>query len=123
MKDFWLKVSIVNFAVVTLLVVSCEKQLTAPVPTMDRSGIPILITIHYVETSQALNRVFAELGGAPGGLGELKAFSQYNEVDRPADAAYNWCDVWAVRPGGIDDDNVLSLGHEIEHCTDGDYHD
>jgi hypothetical protein len=112
-----------TIVVLTILSISsCEKQLTAPVPTMDRSGIPVLITIHYVPTKIALDRAFEDQGGEAGGLGNLRAFSQYNAIPRPPDAAYNWCDVWVIRPQGIDDDNVMALGHEVQHCTDGEYH-
>lgn len=46
--------------------------------------------------------------------GKLSGFSQQG---------IGWCNITAQKPSGeADTDRLLTLGHEVFHCTDGDYH-
>lgn len=33
------------------------------------------------------------------------------------------CTIFALNPQFLDDDRMTSLGHEVKHCFDGEYHD
>lgn len=72
------------------------------------------ITVHWFDTVEALRDDIGEL--------EDERIHAASECETKPEFNISYCDVYLVRPGAVDDDATLSLGHEILHGLWGTYH-
>lgn len=92
--------------------------------TFDRSEKPVIMTITFHDTDSQLEDAYEEATGRrdPPEYG----FARYNMLQ---DAEGNlvepdmlFCNIHTKRPRRVDDDNMLTLGHEVLHCLWGEFH-
>jgi hypothetical protein len=93
--------------------------------SIERIGVPIITTVHFVENQATLKRRYETLNGRPAPDGQV-GFAMWNEfvggeIDLSEGVEYR-CTIYVIRPNTIDDRNVLTLGHEMLHCILGTYH-
>lgn len=80
----------------------------------DRSGQPLLITIHYAKDKHQLDRIVMD----------IKKF----QMDEAQSGAAFWspndniCEVFVIRPRPNRAYEMATLGHEVYHCTNGKFH-
>ena len=100
-----------------LTVVSCDTQKKEISGDFDRTGIPMEVTVVVYETKQDMIDAYeshAKVKLKQGGL--LEGWSVWPK-DEPAD-----CTIHVVKPKRVDDDITMTWGHELVHCSYGNYH-
>ena len=94
----------------------------------DRSGQLIKIKVHYFSNETDLKKEYQRLNQVPlSRVPDQYGFAQWpewkdeegNKVEKPE---LFRCDIYIMRPERIDDNNVLTLGHEMVDCLHGSYH-
>lgn len=102
-----------------LLLASCEQQKTPMQKEHNRTGKPITITVYeydsYAEVSLALMKFQKELN-QPVTKETSLGWSGWDRQE-----PYE-CVIHIKPPTKIDDDDTLTLGHEMAHCLYGSYH-
>lgn len=104
-----------------LILFGCQQESQSPKieKQHNRTGNPITITViehdSYSDATTALNK-----------------FHRENKLPRISDTSLGWsawdlnppyqCEIHVKPPTRIDDDDVLTLGHEMAHCLYGSYH-
>ena len=113
--------SILNkFLVVLTLVilVSCNPSPEQKISgTQDYSGTQFPITVYTYENKSELNKAIKEKkphGQRVEGLALWFLSKETNKMKR--------CEIHVVRPSKVDDENMLTWGHELAHCVYGTYH-
>ena len=105
-----------------LLLFGCEPGSRGPEMKKEhsRTGVPITVTVYehdsYTDVTQALTQFQRERG-----------------QPRSADPSLGWaawdhqppyeCDIHVKPPKYLNDDDMLTLGHEMAHCLYGSYHE
>jgi hypothetical protein len=86
----------------------------------NRTGKPITITVYeyktYTDVSMAL-KIFQQERGQPLTKDTSLGWSGWDR-EEPYE-----CEIHIVAPTRIDDEDTLTLGHEMSHCLYGSYHD
>jgi len=85
----------------------------------------VLITFFWFDTIEEMHEEYVKVFGEKGLEVEdptrgLEGFSGVEEY-----MPHNFChlDMYVVRPKSVDDEHVLTIGHEVLHCVYGvDYH-
>jgi hypothetical protein len=106
--------------ILAMMLVSCEgENLTAMEKQHNRSGKPIEVTVFEYKDYNDVNRA-------------LYKFQRENNQVKNKDPSLAWsawdleepyqCHIHIKPPEKIDDDDVMSLGHEMAHCLYGSYH-
>jgi hypothetical protein len=116
-------------SIFTLLLVSCSPESNIN-PTIDRTGKEITIKVIFHETRQSLEDAYriANRLDKNEPIPEQWGFARWNSwidangnyVDLPG-GPYN-CVIHTFRPKNVDDQSVLTMGHELLHCVYGTYH-
>jgi len=110
---------IISGLMVILLLVSCEQMKTPMQKEHNRSEKEITITVYeyktYTEVSKALEIFQAERGQQATKDTSLG----WSGWDR--EEPYQ-CEIHIKAPTRIDDEDTLTLGHEMAHCLYGSYH-
>jgi len=91
--------------------------------TTDRESKEIVITVNFVNTQGELRKLYSELTNTSNNaVPDQYGFAQWNEIaDGSEPLSYN-CQIYALRPTRVDDNQILTLGHELAHCIYGTYH-
>lgn len=120
--------NIVKIAVVAVLV-GCAPNSNIN-KTIDRTEKEIIITVKFYENRIQLEDAYREANnlGKNVEIPEQWGFAQWNSwrnaageyIDLPGEE-YR-CDIHTFRPKRIDDQAVVTLGHELLHCIYGSYH-
>lgn len=112
------------FLATALLLSSCE-QGEKVVPTFDRSGLVMSVQINVYDTLGEVEEVYRQVHDLhrTQELAGLQGFAVWYEYPngKPNDEPYE-CTIHVARPGRVDDNNTLTLGHEMLHCIYGSYH-
>ena len=105
--------------VAVIILTSCQQNGTAIAPEHNRSGKPITITVYEYKTH-------AEVSNA------LRQFQKSLEQPVTKETSLGWsgwdkeepyqCEIHIKPPKYVDDDDTLTLGHELAHCLYGSYH-
>lgn len=101
------------FVMAAFLLMSCSRKDEAIVPEWDYTGQQIQLTVHVFATIREKHRAIEARGYAVDP--SLAGFA----IMSPSDTV---CEIFIVRPKNIDDENTLTLGHEVLHCLYGRYH-
>lgn len=108
--------------VITMLLVSCSDNNGGLEGSIDRRNKPIEITVTTVKSEAELNRLYSEKTGVPNSqVPDQYGFAQWNERKIGEPDNYR-CDIYILEPKRVDDNNILTLGHEMAHCVWGSYH-
>lgn len=101
-----------RYLFIFLLLVGCEDS--GIKQDFERTELEITVIFH--ETEKDLNDVYSERFGndVPDKLG----FAVYAN---PGNQPY-WCEIHTLKPKRTDDDNMLTMGHELSHCVFGQFH-
>lgn len=85
----------------------------------NRTGVPIEITTFEYKTYNEVRRA-------------LFKFERSNKQDITTDKSLGWaawdhyppyqCNIHIKEPDKLDDEDILTLGHEMAHCLYGSYH-
>lgn len=91
--------------------------------TVNRLEKEITITVTTVKNETQLNNLYFELTGITvPRIDEQYGFAQWNErADGSDPESYN-CQIYIIEPKRADDQQILTLGHEMAHCLWGSYH-
>lgn len=113
-----------------MLLVSCDpvKSLFEK-RTIDREEKSIAITVRFYDNSKQVTDKYKELHNIPKSADIPDHFGfaiwpewkdkEGNSVE--VDDLFK-CDIYSTRPKTLDDESVLTLGHEVLHCLWGEYH-
>jgi hypothetical protein len=117
-------------AVLAMVLASCTPKNAGEqiIPTFDRTGRPIMIVVHFYDTSSQVTRVYKQKYNITKDIAPRLGFSfwpewrdkQGNPVE-PTDKPLT-CEIHTMRPKTVDDEPTRTLGHEMTHCLDGSYH-
>lgn len=111
----------ISAIIAVLLLASCEQQksYTPMQKEHNRTGVPITVTVYEHESYGDVTRA-------------LQRFQRENKQPRTTDPSLGWaawdlhepyqCDIHIKPPDKINDDDVMTLGHEMAHCLYGSYH-
>jgi hypothetical protein len=111
----------ISAIIAILLLASCEQQKTYEPMNKEhnRSGKQITITVYEYDSYADVNKALAE-------------FAKENNQEKSGDVSLGWaawdrlepyqCEIHIKPPDKIDDDDTLTLGHEMSHCLYGSYH-
>lgn len=116
--------TIVAFACIVLLMGCQPETPQAPIDVKyDRSGTTLEITTVFYDSRMDLTAAYMRFYPKtdPEYARRVLGFSQWRQT-LGGDPADNQCVVHTVRPKYIDDDTVMTLGHEVLHCIYGSYH-
>ena len=86
----------------------------------------VLVTLHIMKDKEALNKALCDL--------YKEAGEDDEELCEPVDGFSScfgnvlkniaWCDVYILKPTKVDDNNILTFGHEVWHGVAGtEYHE
>ncbi len=104
--------------VAVLLMVSCEPSPSKKVEgTQDYSGVQFPITVYTYNSRQELNKAIKEKkphAVRVEGLALWFLYKESREMKR--------CEIHVVHPNKVDDEHMLTWGHELAHCVYGTYH-
>lgn len=104
-----------------LVLFGCEQKPLGPKMEKEhnRSGVPMTVTVYEHPTYNDVTRA-------------LDRFHRENRIPRRNDPSLGWaawdreppyqCEVHIKPPDRLDDDDVMTLGHEMAHCLYGSYH-
>lgn len=111
---------VISGLMVILFLASCEQQKPEMKKEHNRSGKPITITVYeynsYKEVSDALAKFQKDLN-QPVTKETSLGWSGWDR-EEPFE-----CVIHIKPPKRIDDEDTLTLGHEMSHCLYGSYHD
>lgn len=82
------------------------------------------VKVFWQEDDEAVNTSFEEYWEVSLFGDELWGWTSYDDPDYPEDfepEGYS-CEFYLVEPKYVDDEYMLSLGHEAYHCFRGDFH-
>lgn len=113
------------FVITALSLKGCEHG-EPVVPTIDRTGKIVAITVETHNTLRDVQNKYREVHDLPRShdLSGLQGFSIWYEWrggKEPENVEYT-CDIHIAKPGRVDDNHTLTLGHEMLHCIYGSYH-
>lgn len=74
------------------------------------------ISVYFYPTKRQLNEEYNKRYG--GNETEREGFAVWAN---PGKMPY-WCEIHVLEPIWIDDENTLTMGHELAHCIYGSYH-
>lgn len=102
------------------IIVGCQEKTYTPMEKEhNRSGEPITITVYeyksYKDVSMAL-KIFQTERGQPVTKDTSLGWSAWDREE-----PYQ-CEIHIKPPDKIDDDDMLTLGHEMSHCLYGSFH-
>jgi hypothetical protein len=115
--------------VITLLA-GCGEQSPSITPTLDRTGVPISVTVQFYNTSAELEEAYRQVNNLSSRIPvpEQWGFASWNEwIDpdgnpvEPLNAEYQ-CTIHTFMPRTRNDQHVTTLGHELLHCVWGSWH-
>lgn len=90
--------------------------------TVNRLEKEITITVTTVKNESELSKLYSDLTGVPKSrVPEQYGFAQWNERKIGEPESYN-CQIYIIEPKRADDQQILTLGHEMAHCLWGSYH-
>lgn len=91
--------------------------------TINRLEKEITVTVTTVKTERQLIELYSDLTGISNSMvPDQYGFAQWNErVDGSDPELYN-CQIYIIEPKRVDDNQILTLGHEMAHCLWGSYH-
>jgi Zn-dependent peptidase ImmA (M78 family) len=91
--------------------------------TVNRLEKEITITVTTVKNEKELSKLYSDLTGvSTSRVPDQYGFAQWNErVDGSDPESYN-CQIYIIEPKRADDQQILTLGHEMAHCLWGSYH-
>lgn len=108
----------------SLLLKGCE-QGEQIVPTFDRTGSVVNVTVEIYDTVRQVQDHYRQVHKLPRShdLTGLQGFAVWYEwpSGKPENTEYT-CDIHVAQPHRVDDNNTLTLGHEFLHCIYGSYH-
>lgn len=112
------------FLCTVLLLNGCE-QGEHMEPTFDRTGSVVNVTVEIHDTVRQVQDRYRQVHNLPRShdLTGLQGFAVWYEwpSGEPENTEYT-CDIHVVQPRRVDDNNTLTLGHELLHCIYGSYH-
>jgi hypothetical protein len=105
-----------------ILIVSCDgkKQGEPMKKEYNRSGQLIEVVVIEHASYEELQQAFVERNARYGV--DIPPFGQVGWSAWSTDPPYQ-CEVHVVAPKYIDDEETLTLGHEMAHCLYGSFHD
>lgn len=91
--------------------------------SINRLEREITVTVTTVDSDAELRRLYQELTGNSNPPDQY-GFAQWNELANAGgiDVANPNCQIYILAPKRKDDNNILTLGHEMAHCIWGSYH-
>lgn len=112
--------SAITTIVLALILVGCEEKTYVPMAKEhNRSGNAITITVYEYTSYNDVTRA-------------LDKFHRENKLPRRTDPSLGWaawdreppyqCEIHIKPPDKINDDDTMTLGHEMSHCLYGSYH-
>ena len=114
----------VVFIATAFLLGSCEQGEQVE-PTFDRSGLIVETKVKVHDRLRDMHNAYKDVHNLPNShdLTGLQGFAVWYEFPngKPSDELYT-CEIHIVRPSRVDDNNTLTLGHEMLHCIYGSYH-
>lgn len=104
---------------------SCDSRKEGIEGSIDRVGQEIRTTVTFHENSVDLKLAYAEVHDikpheVPTGLEGFAVWYEWKNQE-PENAEHE-CIIHTVEPRRVDDNNTLTLGHEMLHCLYGSYH-
>lgn len=108
----------ITLAIMVLFLVSCDpspdKKLSG---TQDYTGVQFPITVYTYDSREELNKAVEgkkPKGQRVEGLALWFLKKENREMIR--------CEIHVVSPSKVDDEHILTWGHELAHCIYGTYH-
>ena len=91
--------------------------------SINRLEREITVTVKTVKNEQELKKIYKELTGNNNPPDQY-GFAQWNELAdlSNGDVENPNCQIYIIQPNRKDDNNILTLGHEMAHCIWGSYH-
>lgn len=122
----------VGLLIVVIILSSCETQQGEPVVgTLDRTGKPMQVTVHFYDNTRQVTEMYRKLHNIPrrNPVPEQLGFAMWPEwrnqlgenADKPEGEEYD-CEIHTLEPRFVDDGATMTLGHELLHCVYGSYH-
>jgi hypothetical protein len=109
---------------IVMCVISCTSDESAIEGSIDRVGEEIRVTVHFYDDNRAIRQHYAAVNGISyrNTPANIQGFAVWHEwIEEPANVGH-FCTIHTLRPKRIDDNNTLTLGHELLHCLYGTYH-
>lgn len=108
--------------ILPFLLFSCSEE-TGIKGSTDRLEKPITVTVATVKNELELKKIYGELTGIPNAqIPDQYGFAQWNERKDGSDPLSYNCQIYILEPGRKNDQQILTLGHEMAHCIWGSYH-
>lgn len=111
------------------LLTSCDQNESNIDQKINRESLPIKTTVHFYNNVEEVRKKYRELNNLDKDQEVLtEGFAIWPEwKDQSGNSVIPEgkelrCDIYTVRPSKIDDEAVLTLGHEMLHCVYGKYH-
>ena len=117
----FLKASLIG---ITLIIAGCgdsgNERIEGSINRLERE---IVVTVTTVKNEQELKKLYKQLTGNSNPPDQY-GFAQWNELADASngDVENPNCQIYIIEPKRKDDNNILTLGHEMAHCIWGSYH-
>jgi len=117
------KQKILILMMILLSLSSCDNQSPTIQGSINRLEKDITVNVTTVKTESELRNLYSDLTGiANSQVPDQYGFAQWNERRDGSDPdSYN-CQIYILEPKREDDEQILTLGHEMAHCIWGSYH-
>ena len=91
--------------------------------SINRLEKEIVVTVTTVKNERELKKLYKQLTGKSNPPDQY-GFAQWNELadSSKGDVENPNCQIYIMEPKRKDDNNILTLGHEMAHCVWGSYH-
>lgn len=113
-----------------VLLSACEPRKERVEKVHDRTGHPIIVTVHIYDTQRELDQAYRDLHGISRRDDHDRRYGfavwpEWRDRDgNPVNEGGEWtCEIHILEPRFVDDDRTLTLGHEMVHCIYGSYHE
>lgn len=107
-------------SIATIFLLSCDSTEQVLPQDFDRTGQALKITVTWHENERELNQAFFKYHRKQRNNSRVhrKGFAIWANPGRQP----YWCSIHTLKPTKIDDDIMLTMGHELTHCLIGTYH-
>jgi len=123
----WTKYLLPLLMVTLILVAACEPRKEPIKKIFDQTGKPMTITVYTYDSQRELDEAFRDLHNARRGddVDSRYGFARWHEWRNQGGQIVRVepeCEIHVVEPKYVDDEETVTLGHELLHCLYGSYH-
>lgn len=112
------------------LLTSCDRNSESKIDKkINRENLPIKTTVHFYNNLEELRKKYKEINKLDQktevyieGFAIWPEWKDQSGNSVTPDGKELKCEIHTIRPSTVDDDAVLTLGHELLHCVYGTYH-